>query len=179
MPAQVVTPLETMESWEEETQLLARNRLVILLRLCRTAKLDLASARNSHRSVSQSTTAQMSSTACVSALGTSQKIGRNPPHCGLSWRTNLPKLVSVAFGSSRHHPLSKHRESHPQCMQYPPKRNLGEGAAHGGKKNGEEERVVPSESNPEKRERGAEEGNQTLFNHQVDMSISKGRRSSV
>ena len=57
MPAQVVTPLETMESWEAETQLLARNRLVISLRLCRTAKLDLASARNSHRSVSQSTTA--------------------------------------------------------------------------------------------------------------------------
>ena len=51
MPAQVVTPLETMESREEETQLLAWNRLVISLRLCRTAKLDLASAWNSQRSV--------------------------------------------------------------------------------------------------------------------------------
>ena len=42
---------------------------------------------------------------------------------------------------------------------------------------------MPSESNPDalrkKRERGAEEGNQTLFNHQVDLSISKVRRSSV
>ena len=47
MPAQVVAPLETMESWEEETQLLARNRLVISLRLCRTAKLDLAKAAQS------------------------------------------------------------------------------------------------------------------------------------
>ena len=47
----------------------------------------------------------------------------------------------------------------------------------------EEERVVPSESNPDalrkKREGGAEEGNQTLFNHHVDLSISKVRRSSV
>ena len=57
------------ESWDEETQLLARNRLVISLRLCRTAKLDLASARKSQRSVSQSATA--------------------PPRCGLSWGTNL------------------------------------------------------------------------------------------
>ena len=31
-------PLETMESWEEDTQLLARNRLVISLRLCSTAR---------------------------------------------------------------------------------------------------------------------------------------------
>ena len=49
-----------MVSWEEDTQLLARNRLLISLRLCRTAKLDLASAWNSQRSVSQSTTALMS-----------------------------------------------------------------------------------------------------------------------
>ena len=65
MPAQVVTPLETTESWDPEAPLLARNRLVLSLRLCRTAKLDLASARKSQRSVSQSTTAPMSSTACV------------------------------------------------------------------------------------------------------------------
>ena len=54
---------------------------------------------------------------------------------------------------------------------------------HGGKKNGEEERVVPSESNPDalrkKRERGAEEvkPNSLDLNHQVDLSISKVRRS--
>ena len=43
----------------------------------------------------------------------------------------------------------------------------------------EEERVVPSESNPDalrkKREGGAEEGNQTLFKHHVNLSISKVR----
>ena len=43
IPAQVVTPLETMESLEEDTQLLARNKLVMSLRLCSTARLDLAS----------------------------------------------------------------------------------------------------------------------------------------
>ena len=96
MPAQVVTPLETIESWDPETQLLARNRLVISLRLCRTAKLDLASARKSQSSVSQSTTAPMSSTACVSARGTSQKIGRKPPRCGLSWGTNLATPAASA-----------------------------------------------------------------------------------
>ena len=46
-----------------------------------------------------------------------------------------------------------------------------------------EERVVPSESNPDalrkKREGGAEEGYQTLINHHVDLSISKVRRLSV
>ena len=67
MPAQVVTPLETMESLDSETQLLARNKLVMSFRLCRTAKLDLASAWKAQRSVSHSTTAPMSSTACVSA----------------------------------------------------------------------------------------------------------------
>ena len=43
IPAQVVTPMETMESLEEDTQLLARNKLVMSLRLCSTARLDLAS----------------------------------------------------------------------------------------------------------------------------------------
>ena len=52
MPAQVVTPLETMESFDSETQLLARNRVVMSFRLCKTAKLDLASAWNEQRSVS-------------------------------------------------------------------------------------------------------------------------------
>ena len=51
-------------------------------------------------------------------------------------------------------------------------------AAHGGKKNGEEERVVPSGSNPDalrkKTERGAEEGYQTLVNRHVDWAISMG-----
>ena len=37
----------------------------------------------------------MSSTACVSARRTSQKIGRKPPRCGLSWGTNLPKFQFV------------------------------------------------------------------------------------
>ena len=97
-----------------------------------------------------------------------------PDHCRKDVQT---------VGSQRHsqwHPVSKHRESHLQCMQYPPKRNLGERSSTWRKKNGEEERVVPSESNPDalrkKREGGAEEGNQTLFNHQVDLSISKVRR---
>ena len=53
----------------------------------RTAKLDLTAAWKSKRSVSHSTTAPMSSTACVSARGTSQKTGRKPPRCGLSWVT--------------------------------------------------------------------------------------------
>ena len=64
MPAQVVTPLETMESLDSETQLLAQNKLVMSFRLCRTAKLDLASAWKAQRSVSHPTTAPMSSTAC-------------------------------------------------------------------------------------------------------------------
>ena len=49
MPAQVVTCLETMESWDSETQLLARSKLVISFRLCRTAQLDLASAWKTQR----------------------------------------------------------------------------------------------------------------------------------
>ena len=84
IPAQVVTPLETMESLEDDTQLLARNKLVMSLRLCSTARLDLASGWKSERSKSQSTTAPMSSTACMLARGTSPKIGRNPPGSGLS-----------------------------------------------------------------------------------------------
>ena len=73
------------------------------------------------------------------------------------------------------------RENELQCMQYPPKRNLG-GAAHGGSRWGEE-RVVPSRSNPDafqkKREGGAEEGNQTLFKHHGNLSIAKVRRLFV
>jgi len=60
---------------------------------------------------------------------------------------------------------------------------LGRKEQHMEERKREEERVVPSESNPDalrkKREGGAEEGNQTLFNHHVDLSISKVRRSSV
>ena len=101
-----------------------------------------------------------------------------PDHC----RKDVQKV-----GSQRHsqwHPVSKHRESHLQCMQYPPKRNLGERSSTWRKEKwGRRESIVPSESNPDalrkKREGGAEEGNQTLFNHQVDLSISKVRRSSV
>ena len=81
------------------------------------------------------------------------------------------------------HPVSKHRESLPSACSIRPRGTWEKGAPHGGKKNGEEERVVPSESNPDalrkKREGGAEEGDQTLFNHQVDLSISKVRRSSA
>ena len=95
IPAQVVTPLETMESFDSETQLLARNKVVMSFRLRRTARLDLASAWNAQRSVSHSTTAPMSSTACVSARGTSQKTGRKPPRSGFSWMTNLPKFQPV------------------------------------------------------------------------------------
>ena len=93
--AQVVTPLETMESFDSEIQLLARNKLVMSFRLCRTARLDLASAWNEQRSVSHSTTAPMSSTACVSARGTFQKTGRKSPRSGFSWVTNLPKFQLV------------------------------------------------------------------------------------
>ena len=56
IPAQVVTPLETMESLEDDTQLLARNKLVMSLRLRSTARLDLASGWKSQRSKSHSTT---------------------------------------------------------------------------------------------------------------------------
>ena len=38
MPAQVVTPLETIQSFDSETQLLARNRVIMLFQLCNTAK---------------------------------------------------------------------------------------------------------------------------------------------
>ena len=91
----VMTPLETIESLDSETQLLARNKLVISFRLCRTAKLDLASAWKAHRSVSHSTTAPMSSTSCVSARRRSQKTGRKPPRVGFSWLTNLPNFQLV------------------------------------------------------------------------------------
>jgi len=51
-------------------------------------------------------------------------------------------------------------------------------AAHGGSR--WEERVVPSRSNPDalqkKREGGAEEGNQTLFKHHGNLSITKVKR---
>ena len=63
IPAQVTSP----QSLDSKTQLLARKKLVISFRLCRTAKLDLASAWKGQRSVSHSTTAPMFSTACVSA----------------------------------------------------------------------------------------------------------------
>ena len=93
MPAQVVTPLETMESWEEETQLLARNRLVISLRLCRTqAGLGISTELTSfcqpvyHRS----------------NVLDGMRVGsrdipkdRRPPRCGLSGGTNLPKFQFV------------------------------------------------------------------------------------
>ena len=83
---------DSLESWDSETQLLARNELVMSFRLCRTARLDLASAWKSQRSVSHSTTPPMSFTAFVSARGTFQKTGRKPPRCGLSWVTKLAEV---------------------------------------------------------------------------------------
>ena len=48
---------------------------------------------------------------------------------------------------------------------------------------GGEERVVPSKSNPDalqkKREGGAKEGDQILFKHHGNLSISRVRRSFV
>ena len=65
------------------------------LRLCSTARLDLAPGWKSQRSSNQSTTAPMSSTACMLARGTSQKIGRKPPGSGLSCWTYLPNFHCV------------------------------------------------------------------------------------
>ena len=99
-----------------------------------------------------------------------------PDHC----RKDVQEV-----GNQRHsqwHPVSKHREGHPQCVQYPPKRNLGESSSTWRKEKGEEERIVPSGSNPDalrkKREGGAEEGYQTLVNRHVDLA-SMVRRLSV
>ena len=56
--------------------------------------------------------------------------------------------------------------------------NLGERSSTWRKKGGEE-KVVPSKSNPDalqkKREGGAEEGDQTLFKHHGNLSISRVR----
>ena len=61
-----------------------------------------------------------------------------------------------------------------RCQPY---RTWEKVAAHGGKKNGEEERVVPPGSNPDalwkKREGRAEEGYQTLVNC-ADLAIPNG-----
>ena len=82
-------------------------------------------------------------------------------------------------GSRRHsqwHPVSR------QCENELERRIWEKGAAHGGNRWGEE-RVVPSRSNPDalqqKREGGAEEGNQTLFKHPGNLSIAKVRRLCV
>ena len=100
-----------------------------------------------------------------------------PHHC----RKDVQKV-----GNQRHsqwHPVSKHREGHPQCMQYPPKRNLGERSSTWGKEKWGRRESSAFRSNPDalrkKREGGAEEGYQTLVNHHVDWFISKVRRLSV
>ena len=64
----------------------------MVFRLCKTARLDFASAWKVCKSESHSMTAPMSPTACPSARGTSQKTGRKPPRRGLSLVTNLPKF---------------------------------------------------------------------------------------
>ena len=84
-----------MESLEDDTQLLARNKLVMSLRLCSTARLDLASGWKSDRSKCQSTTAPMSSTACMLARGTSSKIGRNQRAFLLNVLAKLPLCAIV------------------------------------------------------------------------------------
>ena len=88
---------------------------------------------------------------------------RQPDHC----RKDVQKV-----GSQRHsqwHPVSKHRESHLQCMQYPPKRNLGERSStwrkeKWGRRESSAFKKQPRRSS-KKREGGAKEGNQTLFKH--------------
>ena len=50
-----------------------------------------------------------------------------PDHC----RKDVPKVGNQR--RSQWHPVSKLREDHPQCMQYPPKRNLGERSSTWGK----------------------------------------------
>ena len=49
--AQVVTPLETMESFDSETQLLARNKVVMSFRLRRTARLAFCKPFNNSSNV--------------------------------------------------------------------------------------------------------------------------------
>ena len=95
------------------------------------------------------------------------------------------RKVVQEVGSQRHsqwHPVSRQRENEPQCMQYPPKMNLGEKSSTWRKLIGEE-RVVPSRSNPDalqkKREGGAKEGNQTLLKHHGNLSVAKVRRMFV
>ena len=85
MPAQVVTPGDN-GVFGFRDPVAGTEQLVMSFRLCRTAKLDLASAWKSHRSVSHST---------MSARATSQKTGRKPPRIGFSWETNLPKFQLV------------------------------------------------------------------------------------
>ena len=74
---------------------------------------------------------------------------KRPDHC----RKDVQKV-----GNQRHsqwHPVSKHRESHPQCMQCPPKRNLGERSSTWRKEKGRREssafRKQPRRSSEEER----------------------------
>ena len=53
-----------------------------------------------------------------------------PDHC----RKDVQKVGNQR--RSQWHPVSRHREDHPQCMQYPPKRNLGERSSTWGKEKG-------------------------------------------
>ena len=90
MPAQVVTPLETMESWDSETKLLDGTDWSYRYD-CAGLGISMENTAFSQPVYNRS----KSSTACVSARGTSQKIGRKPPRCGISWVTNLPKFQLV------------------------------------------------------------------------------------
>ena len=99
-----------------------------------------------------------------------------PDHC---------RKVVQEVGSQRHsqwRPVSWQRENELQCLQYPPRRNLGERSSTWRKEMGRREssafRKQPRRSS-KKREGGAKEGNQTLFKHHGNLSITKGRRLFV
>ena len=53
-----------------------------------------------------------------------------PDHC----RKDVQKVGNQTH--SQWHPVNKHREGHLQCLQYPPKRNLGERSSTWGKEKG-------------------------------------------
>ena len=96
-----------------------------------------------------------------------------PDHC----KKDVQKVRSQRH--SQWHPVSMHRENHLQCMQYPPKRNLGERSStwrieKWGRRESSAFKKQPRRSS-EKRDRGAQEGNQTLFKHHGNLSITKMR----
>ena len=103
IPAQIVTPPDTTAPRASDTQLLALKWSTILFWLRRTARLDLASGKNSCWACIQSTTVPMSTVACSWERGTSQKIGKKPPSSCSLGGTKRPKehpllLTSTSSG---------------------------------------------------------------------------------